>query len=206
MGWFQTPFGSPRPTDGGAIYDRVEGGKPIPLDDEERESIETALESEQRSLQGIVDSVERDGRLLPEGVRRTILADADLSVVVSALKQLAYQRYLEGEYQSAANSCIRALGFAAQTKETNFYEPELWHILARIHATVGRFETAKTLLDRAEKRAKQVGVLERSPEGLRSGWFEGAQSLRDDIRRQRHPRPSMSIYLPSSIAGWLEPE
>ena len=200
--WFRRLLRQSAPNDGEAIYDRIEGGQPIPLDDEEREWIRAEIESDDESIGDIIGAVESDGRYLPDHVLDSIASRSMVPTVVRALRQLAYQRYEDEQFLAAANTCIRAMGFGA--KDHPSLEPEFWHILARIHATVGRFETAAGFLDLAEKRAEQARTLDNLPAMLRDGWVEGGRSLREDISAGRSPRPTNSVYVQSSVNGWFE--
>jgi hypothetical protein len=193
-----------RGDDGGGIYDPVAGGKAIELDSEEEEAIQSELADHQSSIGNILNNLAAENRYLPQDIIDQLYEQPVMSEATAALKKLAYQRYLDGRYKAAANSCIRALGYAGQEKQGvgREQEPEIWHLLARIHATVGRPYTASRFLDQAEKRMREVGRLDHLPSMLQQGWKDGVRSLRQDIAGNRLPAPQRTVF--HETLEWLE--
>ncbi len=187
----------------GAIYDRVEGGQAIPLDPDEEQAILEVVDENIESLDRLEATLAQQGRVLaPEVLEPWRQASPDHAV--AGLKELAYKRYAAGHHRAAANSCVRALGFAAQNSadEEGTQSPELWQLLSRIHATVGRHGAARELLELAAKGMRSAG--DGLPDSLRSGWNEAVASLSEDIDAGRWPEPSTSAYVPTTVTGWLE--
>lgn len=188
--------------DAGAIYDPISGGQSIPLDAEEEEAIQQEIAKDKEGVDNVLGMVADEARYTQNVVDAMYNQDV-IASAATALIDLAYTRYQGGQYKAAANSCVRAGGFAAQEKRglAREQEPELWHLLARIHATVGRFDTAGRFLDSAERRMRQVGP-KNLPHVLREGWNEGVRSLRTDIKMGRWPAPAGTVYY--KTVKWLE--
>ena len=207
--------------DGGPIYDEIAPGFPIPTDREELEAIEFEMTNRAKPGGIPIEFMEQFNAYNTEQA---------YSFAASALLSLAASRYDSEKLRLAANTSIRGLGFAAQGKEGVDYQKqaELWQLLARIHATVGRFDTSASLLALAIKaHKKSKGALGRkarkkstlafeSPKtalewlewssvtGLKEMWDDTVASLRVDIALRRCPKPSRSMFTPTAATGWLE--
>jgi len=196
MGWLAWLGGSSKASDGGAIYDRVEGGRTIPLDQGELEWISEEAEREASSLDQIFDGL--GGSL--DKVKMQAWEAAPPQIAERALKGLAGERYLRGEYRSAANTAIKSLSFSGMNGGMN--DAILWQMLARIHMTIGRFETASQLLAHAEK--SYAKYYKNEADFLRNEWISAMESLQSDIRSRRYPKPCNSMHVPTSLTGWFD--
>jgi len=196
VGWLGWLGGSSKPSDGGAIYERVEGGRTIPLDEEELEWISEEAEREASSLGQIFDGL---GDAFDE-VKTQAWEAAPPQIAEMALRRLAGKRYLRGDYRDAANTAVRALAFS--NINGGMSDAFMWQMLARIHMTVGRFETASQLLKNADRSYKRMS--ESEPQSLREGWASAMESLQSDIRSRRYPQPCDSMHLPTSVTGWFD--
>ena len=187
--------------DKGLLYDHIEPGEPIVLDEEEERAAQTEI-------------ARGDPSVLPVALYAAL-----------ALRKVAGQRYAREDYRGAANSCVKSVLMAQQPQVAaaglSSFGAEAcahaWLLLARVHASAGRFREAGELLAKAEKLRDAAAVT-----GALRVWsfpVEWAEvlgeigsgpSLKSDIKQRRRPRPPLEAYatisalIPTSRYGWFD--
>jgi hypothetical protein len=161
--------------------------------------VNRALEQSQAFIRGALDGLIATNPTIKDEMIHAWQADGS-GTARTALSEVAGNRYERGEYRAAANSAVRALAFA------HFADAELWQLLARIHATTGRFEVAATFLDSAERIAEGSNMFAATdewlagapldPARLEAGWKESIRVLRAHIERRESPKPISSVHYP----------
>lgn len=162
------------------------GGDAIELDDDERAAIDSSLrefyENEIEETNNKIYQWAMDGRYIhlsseikrhdisnvEEGKEKRLIddklrAETEASYYLRGLKRAAYSRYGDGKLDSAAQTCIKALGtlwhFKGETGYSGDGEAEISFMLSHIHSCDGRFRVAKRLLDTAKEDARRDGAI-----------------------------------------------
>lgn len=136
------------------------GGEAMEFDEDEQKAVDAALELFAGQRKGDVIDMSAfkdvDDRLW-EWLNDLDFTDHRINHIRVALKQVAYERYCDGQLSLAALSCLKALLLtdnAEKPQRHRYGTAELWLLLAHMHASAGRFSIAQELLKSAKKAAK----------------------------------------------------
>ena len=202
------------------LFDKgIRSIKTIIFDELEQLAIDEALQEAQEDYEKLFQSMQAKGIDLYAMNEKFLWGDTQsysLGIGAQALKTVAYNRYVNNEHELAVQSCFKALGLQANQVNSGRHNgcAEIWLMLAHIHASTGQFPLANDFVEESKRAAKNDDSFRPSqllPKSfdisfeINSGWEEAVKSLESDIRDGRRPKPTDSVFLPTSFTGWVKP-
>ena len=192
--------------------------KTIVFDEDEQSAIDEALQAAQENYERLFQTMQSKGIDLYSMNEHFLWGDTQsysLGIGVQALKAVAYDRYLNDQSELAAQTCIKALGLQGNQVDSGRHSgcAEIWLMLAHIHASDGQFPRANEFVEEARRTAKRDDRFQPSPLlpksidiafDLKNGWEAAVRSLESDICDGRRPKPTKSVFLPTTFTGWAD--